>query len=88
MWTWLWQPLGGVLLALEILSRLSWSQMGSRPDTMRPVPALVMLPTASFLHLWSLDGNQDMVFDAPKLLLLVAEGSEVSSFDLFGGDPG
>jgi hypothetical protein len=71
-----WQPYGLALLVLGVAGGFLLVRTGRSATLLcLSLPAGVSL-VASFLHFWPFGGNQHMVFAAPAVLLLSAEGLE------------
>jgi hypothetical protein len=77
LFNYFWQPLGAVLLILGILGAAAYRRTGRHTELMCLVFPVFMALAASFLHRWPFGGNQHMVFAAPAVFVLVAEGTEV-----------
>lgn len=71
-----WQPLGPALMLVFAIGAVGLWRTRRRPELwLLTVPVLLTL-AASLVHRWPFGGNQHMVFAAPAVLLVAAEGLE------------
>ncbi|HEV8341196.1 MAG TPA: hypothetical protein VGR30_02375 [Candidatus Binatia bacterium] len=76
LFNYFWQPLGAALLALAFVGSVRlWHNHRSSDVCFLLLPLLIAL-VAAFFHRWPFGGNQHMVFAAPAVFLLAAEGVE------------
>ncbi len=71
-----WHNVGALLLALALLGTIRLSRTGRQPELFLLVLPVWMALAASLLHRWPFGANQHMVFAAPAVFLLIAEGTE------------
>ncbi len=71
-----WQPMGALLLVLAMIGAAAMWHDERRPILMMMTAPIAATLAASFAHLWPFGGNQHMVFAAPAVFIVVAEGIE------------
>ncbi len=76
LFNYVWQPLGAALLVLGVLGSVAWWRAGRRDALLLLVLPVLGALVASCVRRWPFGGNQHMVFAAPAVLVLVAEGIE------------
>lgn len=76
LFNYFWQPFGVVLLSLGVLGSVRCWRTGRQPELLLISLPVCMALAASFLQRWPFGGNQHMVFAAPMVYLIVAEGIE------------